>query len=80
MSLSNLLELGKLIIIEIHISGTQLSLHRQLKQTAKKIKCSQNIFIATVKVPLQINVGCDPCGRPNLRKQHDKPKRAFKHN
>ena len=45
ISLSNLLELGKLIIIEIHILGTQLSQHRQLKQTAKKIKCSQNIFI-----------------------------------
>ena len=45
MLLFNLLELGKLIIIKIHISGTQLFLHRQLKQTAKKIKCSRNFFI-----------------------------------
>ncbi len=30
----------------------------------------------TVKVPLQKSVGCDPCGRPNKRKQHDKQKLA----
>ena len=36
--------------------------------------------LVTVKVPLQKSVGCDPCGRPNLRKQHGEQKTAFKHN
>ena len=55
MSLSNLLKSGKLIIIKTHISGTQLSLHRQLKQTAKKIKYSQNIFTYTFSFILTID-------------------------
>ena len=54
MSLSNLLKSGKLIIIKTHISGTQLSLHRQLKQTAKKIKYSQNIFTYILLLVLTI--------------------------
>ena len=35
--------------------GTQLSLHRQLKQTVKKIKCSQNIFTYILLIILTID-------------------------
>ena len=45
-----------------------------------KKKYDEIKILVTVKVRVQINVGSDPCGRPNLRKQHDNPKRAFKHN